>query len=259
VSNEQALLLGLVGVAGIGLLAIWLMAEGRHQDRLRFGFRIHFPLDVREDAVIAALRAMAGLPSGRQVLIRSLVFEVVSRDEHIEHRLYVPRSWAQTVRGQLVSAIPGLRLEPLQESADPRPRRVLELGLTSNWRPLRTDTTDAAVRSLLAALGPLRRGEAAVMQWVAQPAGAGPAPSTGRNWPAPPGPWWFRFLLAFWQAPKPDPMSLQAQRAKIGEPLFWVVGRLGAQAAHPARAGQILRQLHSALAAVEAPGARFLS
>jgi hypothetical protein len=107
---------------GIGLLALWLIAESRHQDRQRVGFRLHFPINVSEDGVIAALRAMAGLPSGRQVLIRSLVFETISRGEQIEHRLYVPRSWAETVRGQLVSAIPGLRLEPLKGAVVPDAR-----------------------------------------------------------------------------------------------------------------------------------------
>jgi hypothetical protein len=223
VGNGQALVLGLVGLVGIGVLAVWLIAEGRHEDRQRIGFRLHFPLDVSEEAVVAVLRAMAGLPGGRQVVMRSIVFETTSREGQIEHRLHVPRSWVEAVRGQLVTAIPGLRLEPLNAPAVLGVGRVYELGLTSNWRPLRTDATEAAVRSLLAALGPLRKGETAVMQWIAQPAGAGPAPASGRNWPAPTGPWWLRFLVAFWRVPKPDPMSLQAQRAKTGEPSFWAL------------------------------------
>ncbi len=258
-SNDQALIVGLVGVAGIGMLAAWLIMEGRHQDTHRLSFRLHFPLDLREEAVIAVLRALAGLPSGRPVVMRSLVFETTRLGKRIEHQLHVPRGWVEAVRGQLVATIPGLRLEPLEAATVPAIRRVLELGLTNDWQPLRTDATEASVRSLLAVLGPLRKGEAAVMQWIAHPAGPGPAPTSGRTWPAPSGPWWLRLVAAFWRAPQSDSMSLQAQRAKTTEPLFWVVGRLGVQAAHRARAGQLLRQLRSALSVVEAPGARFIT
>ena len=256
--ERLSLLLGLAGLAGIGLLAGWLVLEGRYQDARRLGFRLHFPQSLKEDAVIAVLRALAGLASGGPVVVRAVVFETISRSDGIEHRLFVPRGWVETVRGQLVTAVPGLRLEPLQSSALPDPSRVLELGLTSELRPLRTDATVAGIRSLLAALGPLRTGEVAVMQWVAAPIGTGPVPSSGRTG-ASGGPWWLRLLLAFWRAPKLDQLTVAARRAKTSEPLFAVVGRLGVCAAHPARAGQLLRQLWGALAVVEAPGARFTS
>ncbi len=255
-SERLSLLLGLAGLAGIGLLAAWLIVEGQYQDARRLGFRLHFPQSLSEDAVIAVLRAMAGLAIGGPVVIRAVVFETVSRSDGIEHHLYLPRGWVETVRSQLVTTVPGLRLEPLQSSALPAPSRVLELGLTSDLRPLRTDATEASVRSLLAALGPLRTGEVAVMQWVASPVGTGPVPSSGRVHTTG-GSWWLRLILAFWHAPQRDQLTLAAQRTKASEPLFAVVGRLGVRAAHPARAGQLLRQLWSALAATEAPGARF--
>jgi hypothetical protein len=252
------LLLGLLGLAGIGLLAAWFVVEGRYQDARRLGFRLHFPQGLTEDAAVAVLRAFAGLPGGGPVVVRSVVFEVVSGSQGIEYHLYVPRGWVDTVRGQLLTAVPGLRLEPLEATTLHAPSRVLELGLTSDLRPLRTDATDANVRSLLAALGPLRQDETAVMQWVAVPIGTGPAPARARS-QATGGPWWLRFLLAFWRPPQRDQLTIAAQRTKTSEPLFAVVGRLGIRAAHPARAGQLLRQLRSALAVIEAPGARLTS
>lgn len=254
-SSAAALIMSLVWLLGVGVLIEWLVVAGQREDRRRLSFRLHFPSDLHEDAVVAVLRALAGLPHGRPLIFRSLVFEVTSRQDRIEHHLHVPRSWAESVRAQLAVTIPGLRLEPLDAAVLPAMARACEVRLTDDWQPLRTGTMPATVSSLLAVLQPLGRGEVVVMQWMARPAGAGPAPRAGQSRPTQSGPWWWRFLQAFWRVPHREPVSLQVQKAKLGEPLFGVVGRVGVRAANPNRAGHLLRRLRSGLAAVEAPGA----
>jgi hypothetical protein len=254
-SGDLALLICGVWLLGLGLVTKLLMVAGRREDERRMSFRLHFPLDLREEAVVAVLRALAGLPHGRPFVFRSLVFEVMSTDNQIGHYLQVPRSWAESVRAQLAASIPGLRLEPLDVLPLPALGRACEVSLTDDWQPLRSDTIPATVSSLLATLQPLGRDEAVVIQWVARPAGAGPAPRSGQSRQTPRGPWLVQLLLAFWRSPQREPLSLQAQRAKVGEPLFGVIGRVGVHATNPNRAGHLLRRLRSGLAAVDAPGA----
>jgi hypothetical protein len=254
-SSELALLVLGVWAICAGLVAELLVLSGRHEDGRRVSFRLHFPRDLRDDSVTSAMRALAGLPHGSPFLFRSLVFEVFSQQGGIEHYLHVPLAWVDSVRAQLAAGMPGVRLEQIDAVRPPTLSRAREFNLADDWQPLRSDAIPASVSSLLAVLQPLRRDETVIMQWVARPAGTGPAPRPGRSRPTEKGPWWLRFLLAFWRAPQVEPMSLVAQRAKTGEPLFGVIGRLGVRAADPVRAGHLLRRLRSGLAAIEAPGA----
>ncbi len=81
--------------------------------------------------------------------------------------------------------------------------------------PLRTDKPEAVVGSILASLSPLNAGEAVLVHWVFTPAG----------------------------------------NDKNKEPMFYAVGRIGAQAGHDLRARHLVNRTLVAIRSAGAPGA----
>ena len=71
-------------------------------------YRLRFPWDVTEDAVLAALSSFCGVAHGTR-----LVFDLAASNEGIEHRLRVSPRAAEVVTGGLRAALPSLRLDEI--------------------------------------------------------------------------------------------------------------------------------------------------
>jgi hypothetical protein len=121
-------------------------------------YRLSFPRDLQEDAVIAALSSLSGMSPGSR-----LVLDVVASEAGIEHRLAVSPNAADVVTAELRAA-GGLRLDELPEPAEPR-------GLRLRWQlfpavgAIRVDSLSASTASLLSGLYPLRGGELVRLRW----------------------------------------------------------------------------------------------
>ena len=69
-------------------------------------YRLSFPHDLSQDAVLAALSAFSGVPYPTR-----LVFDLSATQAGITHRLAVSPKAADSVLGSLRAAIPSLRLD----------------------------------------------------------------------------------------------------------------------------------------------------
>ena len=77
-------------------------------------YRLRFPDDLSQEAVLAALASFSGAP-----YFTRLVFELTATQQGISHWLAVSPKAAETVLGNLRAAIPSLRLD----QADPPTHR----------------------------------------------------------------------------------------------------------------------------------------
>jgi hypothetical protein len=244
----------IIGVLGALGLAAYITAMQQRWDRDRISFVLTFPRDMTPAALVAVLRSLASLGSGTMRPVRSIVFEVVAQARTVQHRLHVPRVWAETVQAALTVELPGLALDPLPTEEPPLQfQRGLELRPVGDSALLRTDTLEAGTRRLLTAFRPTAQDEMLMLQWVAVPLGPGPRPTRSRTARSRQS-WLAQFLVAFWQTPEPgEPISLADQRAKVAEPHFEATARIVASAPTRQRAKQLIGRVQSALAVVEAP------
>lgn len=188
-------------------------------------WRVHFPADLDPEGGLALLRALAQLPRTLPG-DRRLAAETLARRGRIEHRLVVPLPWAEAVHAQVRAHLPDVQLEPVEKASLPRVTRAVELRLPQRNRTLRTDASVPAAAAMLATLQPLQADEEAWVQWVLAPRGAGPVPRPNRPLPAV-GPLWLRVLGVLARPPQRPAQSLGEQRAKVAEPGFVAVVRLG--------------------------------
>jgi hypothetical protein len=259
------LLVASAALAGTTIVVV-LLVRRRDQvgrDSARTAYRLDFPRDLALDQVVAFTRTLVGLRPPRWSLLgrTSVVFEVVAQEGAIEHRLRVPQNQADRVLAQLRSTIPGVRTAPVKVVA-PSPMQVVrELKLSSADLPIRTDQAAGFAASLLHALQPLSRagGEMVIFQVVVFPVG------TPTGTPAAPptevkaGPGWLRtasrLVLSGTAGGSPDKKAL---KAKISEPLFGVVGRVGAQSAARGRSRHLVGRVVGILHQLDQPGVRFV-
>lgn len=132
-------------------------------------FRLRFPVDLDQDAVLAALSALTGIRSRARV-----VLELDANSAGITHRLGVTPNDADTVAADLRAAIPSLRLHGM--SVPPRARSALLLQLAPAAGALRTEELPAITAGLLASLFPLAAEESVRLRWSLRSAPLPPLP-----------------------------------------------------------------------------------
>lgn len=231
-------------------LRSWELAVLRRNQRC---FSLRFPRELAADGVTTFIAGLSGVrPPWYWRWLRLPVVTVEARagQSGISHRLLVPKPLTGIVLTHLRAALPGVRLG---EPAAPEVvgwTAAVELGLSANHRPLRTNNLGAVSAAVLGSLQPLRSGEQVVVQWTICPArlprpvrlpGAGDhsVPDLG---------------VAGEYELLPHTEALKARRAKQAEPLFLAVGRVGAVTGERPRAKYLLRRVLGAYHLLNDPG-----
>ena len=135
-------------------------------------FRLGFPRDLGEDAVLAALASFSGLPHPTR-----LTFDLSATAEGIAHHLAVSPQAAETVLGSLRAAIPSLRLDEVKPSTR-RYIRALLWQVSPSTAVIRSDGLTAIAAALLASLFPLHEQETVWLSWTMRPHLRPPLPLT---------------------------------------------------------------------------------
>ena len=126
-------------------------------------FRLGFPRDLNDDAVLAALASFSGVPHGTR-----LVFDLVATHQGITHRLGVTAAQADIVAGGLRAAVPSLRLDQVETPARHYQRRLL-WQLAPATAVVRSDALGSIAATLLASLFPLGEHEQLRLIWTVRP------------------------------------------------------------------------------------------
>jgi hypothetical protein len=195
-------------------------------------FRLRFPRDLSQDAVLAALSACSGIPHSAR-----LIFSLSAAESGIEHRLAVRANAAEIVTGSLRAAIPSLRLDTIDTPTGDWTRREL-WQLTPATAVIREQALSAVAASLLASLYPLHTDERVELRWITR--------SAVRP----------RFDVTT-EAPRQG--RALALRRKLALPGMSAYGELRVSAATPARAVQLLRRSGSILRSLSTPHGRLIA
>lgn len=244
-------------LAGALLALRW--SDQHRRDNRRRVLRLHFPLELGTEGVVAFVRSLAALRSAGGPLVgrSSVVFEVVAARDGIEHRLRLPAERADLVLGQLKAAIPALGVEYLEDEEEASFTAAHQWRLMGSRRSLRSDQPESASAALLAALGPLGTGEAVTRQLVVVAAqGSSSVPGT-QAVPADSLAPLARQLLGLTSRPASE-VSLKELRDKAAEPPFETVLRIGARARTPQAAEALVSRAAAVLRVVERPGVHFI-
>ncbi len=175
---DQFLVTAPFALAGLALLRALLSARGP-----RRSFRLTFPRDLADTAVVDALRGLHGLlPPAWQRLLRipAVVIEAIGSAEGIAHRISVAAIDAEQVLGQLRTALPGVRI-----TEEERGRAAFDLAREFRGvgpGTLRTEAIGATNAAILGALQPVDRGGVIVVQWVLVPVGRNPLAALAWRW-----------------------------------------------------------------------------
>lgn len=247
--------LGTLAVAGGSLVSAMGMLRLQAAERWRHElvcYELRFPRGLDEQAVVTFMSGLAGLVparSRRWLATHAVVFEAQADERGIHHRLLFPESYSDTVLPQLRAPIPGTRVTPVPVPPVPVLQLATQLDVTSETRAL-GDGRAAASAALIAALGAVRRGETAVVQWIVAPTAPTALPpelpKSGRPTDMP---------IA--QLMRGMPVTKEERTAYIAKhalPVFVCAGRIGV-AASPERARGLLVGLLSGLHHLNAPGA----
>lgn len=198
------------------------------------------PRDASVTEVTALVRVLAGRSHyGLRKLQPIVTFETWLHPEGVRWLVGIEARIARSLRGTLLSQLPGLTLTPTNEPRRPEPVTAREVRFTSLAYPLRTDTAAGVTAGIVQAREQLRQGEAIVVQWLVGPSHRyvrQPVERTPLD------------LLGFTTPREPDAGDRHDWKQKVAEPLLGVRGRLGAVAAEPRWAGALLRPVLSALA-----------
>jgi hypothetical protein len=135
-------------------------------------FRLKFPHDLSQDAVLATLSAFSGVPHNTR-----LTFELTATEHGIEHHLAVSPKAAEGVQASLRAAIPSLRLDQT-EPPNHRYRQRALWQVSPSTAAIRTDELAAIAADLLASLFPLRDQETMRLTWTFRPHLRPPLPLT---------------------------------------------------------------------------------
>jgi hypothetical protein len=191
-------------------------------------FQLQFPRDLDQDAVLAALATLSGLPSRAR-----LVLELQADSTGITHRLGINPKDADAMTANLRAAIPSLRLQPIDRP--PRTGRGLLLQLAPAAGALRSDELPAIAAALLSSLFPLAANESVCLRWYL------------RSAPLPPLP------VGRYDAQDGRERIL---RAKLALPGLAAAGELVVNAATPARRTQLTQRTASVLWSLRTPYGR---
>lgn len=214
-------------------------------------YRLRWPREVEPEQVTQVFRLLA-TTAGSPVVI-----EAVGSPGGVEHRLALPVGRAEATVDQLRASLPGLAVETVGTRPALAVTRAVELRLSTQRRPLRTDDLAGVSRAMLTALAQVRRGERLCVQWVL---GRSLAPMAvpnrldglGRE------SWLGALLVApFGTPPVADVELRNALRAKQAEPGWQAVGRVAVQAKLQSRERQLIGQVIGALSSSAAPGVSF--
>lgn len=126
-------------------------------------FRLRFPRDLDEDAVLAALSSFSGVAHGSRLL-----FDLSATNDGIEHRLAVSPEAAEIVASGLRAAIPSLRADHMEAPEQRYSHRVL-WQLAPTVGAIRVDELPAIAASLLSSLFPIAEGESISLLWTVRP------------------------------------------------------------------------------------------
>lgn len=211
-------------------------------------FEAHPPRGLTLADLTAVLRVLAGRPRlGLQQLQPVVTFELwLSRDQ-ARWLVGCDDRVARHLPGELSAQLPGLSLTILKSSPRQQPITAQEVRLTSLAYPLRLDTAGGVAAGVLQVCRRLGVKEAVVLQWI-----IGPSHTDVRR------PTSFAPLesLGLVSPRKPAVGEQAAWQAKLSEPLFGVRGRVGAIAADPKRAAQLIGPVASALSLASGSYAR---
>jgi hypothetical protein len=194
-------------------------------------FRLHFPRDLDQSAVLAALASISGVAYRTR-----LIFDLSATRAGIEHRLAISPSAVDVLSAGLRAAIPSLRLDQIATRAEPYNRRLL-WQLTPATAAIRTDELTAIAANLLASLFPLESGEAIRLTWRLRP---GPRPAS---------------------QPTPEHRRdgyAQAMRAKLAPPGLSGYGELRVTSVTPERVARLLHRTTSVLRSLSTPQGRLI-
>lgn len=228
--------------------------DQEYRDRNRKSYRLVFPADMSADQVVAWLRAMSGTLRSKHFLVSgspTVVFEMWATQEGISHILKVPWQHADYIINEMRSHLPAVRYSPEKEF----PRRVwtraVELGLRHSSRRLSIPVPADLSASLLGSVQPVDKHETIVMQWVVTPA-IPLAPPVHKQAASTQAPW--QMLLNGNEAGHDE---VNDRRAKLDEPNFMGVLRIGAVATTRDRADHLLFRVRAALNSARSPTVRF--
>jgi hypothetical protein len=195
-------------------------------------FRLGFPRDLTQEAVLAALASFSGVPYPTR-----LVFDLSATREGIAHHLAVSSQAVETVIGSLRAAIPSLRLD----QTDAPIRRYTQRALWQVSPPtavIRTDELAAIAADLLSSLFPLNEHESVRLSWTMRPHLRPPLPLT----------------------PEIQRNRQQgALLAKLTLPGLNGYGVLSVNAKTPARSTQLLRRTAASLWSLSTPYGRLVA
>jgi hypothetical protein len=214
-------------------------------------YGLRWPREVEAEQLTQVFRLLATAAGS------PLVIEAVGSPGGVEHRLALPTGRAEATVDQLRASLPGLAVEAVGTRPALTATRAVELRLSTQRRPLRTDDMNGVSRAMLTALAQVRRGERLCVQWVL---GRSLAPMAVPNHLDGLGheSWLGALLVApFGTPPVADVELRNALRAKQAEPGWQAVGRVAVQAKLPSRERQLIRQVIGALCSSAAPGVRF--
>ncbi|HEX9969770.1 MAG TPA: type IV secretion system DNA-binding domain-containing protein, partial [Acidimicrobiales bacterium] len=218
-------------------------------------YRLSFGRDLTPEATTAFLAGLAGLAPSRWRRLWSapaFTFEAVADGTSgIAHYLTVPTAHAEAVVGRLQAA-GTVRLLPVPDHRPPVVQRGRELRLTTPERPLRTDQAAVASAAVLAALSPLRSGEAVTVQVIVSPGHPRPAvPLAALTRSRSDG------LLDELDRLQRSEVTRRERSAKYAEAWLVAVVRVGVRAEGD-RQRHLLRRVTAAFSAVAAPGVRLV-
>lgn len=194
-------------------------------------YRLRFPRDLEEPAVLAALAAFSGVSHNSR-----LVFNLSATEAGIDHHLAVSPPARDVVTGGLRAAIPSLLLDEVALPERPYRRRLL-WQLSPATATLRVDELAATAANLLSSLFPLEAHESLRLLWHVRPAVRPPlraVPEHRREGYA------------------------QAMRHKLGPPGLGAYGELRVQAESPGRAAQLLHRVTAVLRSLSTPHGRLI-
>jgi Type IV secretion-system coupling protein DNA-binding domain len=195
-------------------------------------YRLKFPRDLTDNAVVAALSAFSGVSHNTR-----LVFDLSATEAGIEHRLAISPKSVEGVIGSLRAAIPSLRLDKI-DAPERTYRRRLIWQLAPAGAVIRTDELSAIAASLLASLFPLREQEAVTLTWVVRPH--------------------LRPALAAVTSDSQREGRLTALKAKLALPGLAAYGVLSVQADNPVRLTQLVQRTAACLWSLSTPFGRLI-
>jgi hypothetical protein len=195
-------------------------------------YRLSFPRDLDQEAVLATLASLSGLPAPSR-----LVLNLSASREGIEHYLGATPAVAEVVTGALRAAIPSLRLTESEAISGQFQRRLLWQLVPADG-VVRSDELASISAGLLASLFPLMNGEAIRLGWTLRPS---------------PKPRWRLQPDREWSG------RAHALRAKLTAPGLTGVGQLQVNAQTSARAAELMRRISAPLWSLSLPYGRLVA